>query len=132
MGVSWMLLSFSIQYSGQIAFPQFALRLVALVMVVPIYLLLSKDRERISAKSSRWIFVVALIGLIGGILDGIANLMWSELVTLRTLHLGAIASIFGPFIVLILAYWIYKERLTRIQAFGLAIAALGAFIVAIA
>lgn len=129
---SWILIALSIKYSGQVAFPQFVLRLSALVLVVLIYLFVSKDRRKISVRGSRWIIVIALIGIVGGILDGAGNLLQSYLVILGTLHLGGIAGIFGPFIVLVLAYLVYKERLTKIQALGLAIAAIGALVVVIA
>ena len=129
---SWILIAFSIKYSGQYVFPQFVLRLSALVFVVLIYLFLSKDRRKIAARGSKWIWGIVLIGLVGGILDGAGNLLQSYLVLLRTLYIGGIVGIFGPFIVVVLAYLVYKEKLTKIQALGLAIAAIGALVVVIA
>jgi drug/metabolite transporter (DMT)-like permease len=129
---SWILIAFSVKYSGQVAFPQFVLRASALVFVALIYFFLSKDRKKIAAKGGRWIWWIALIGVIGGMLDGVGNLLQSYLVLLNTLYVGGITGIFGPFIVVVLAYLVYKEKLTKIQALGLAISAIGAFVVAIA
>jgi drug/metabolite transporter (DMT)-like permease len=129
--VYWILLSLAIIGTSQVGFPLLISRTVGTLLVVLLYNQVLSGVKRRSANPSKIRYVI-ILGLAAGLLDGAANTIYSYLVVLKALALGSIVTLLGPFFVVLLAYFIYKEKLTKIEGIGLILAALGALALAFA
>ncbi len=127
----WVLLSLSISDSGQLAGPITVSRLVGFVVAL-LMLWRFYQKTKIAKTGNSRLWGILIIGVGGGIMDGIGNLFNGYLVVLRVLYVAGILWILSPVIVAVLAHFIYKDRLTRVQTMGLLIAIAGAIAVAIA
>ncbi len=128
--IYWMFLSSSIVSSGQIAAPIIVSRMVGFAAILLVFgVLKGRKTERIRRNTN--IKHIVLLGAATGLLDGTGNGIWAVTVTLKSLSIASIAQLLGPFIVIAIAYFVYKERLSKVQAIGLLIAVAGAVILAI-
>ena len=59
------------------------------------------------------------------------NGIWAITVTLHELSVASMIQLLSPFMVITIAYFVYRERLSRVQAIGLLIAVAGAVILSI-
>ncbi len=127
----WVLLSLSVTYSGQLAGPITVARSVGFAVALFLLWFFYPKSKRIGAHNTR-LWGILAIGVIGGILDGLGNLLNGYLIVLRFLYVGGIIWVLAPCIVAVLAYFVYKDRLTKVQAMGLIVAIAGAVVVALA
>ena len=128
--IYWMFLSSSIVSSGQIAAPIIISRMVGFAAILLVFgVLRNRKTERIRKNTN--IKRIALLGAATGILDGAGNGIWAITVTLKSLAIASMIQLLGPFIVIVIAYLVYRERLSKAQAIGLLIAVAGAVILAI-
>lgn len=127
--IYWMFLSSSIASSGQVAAPMIISRIVGFIAILLVFGALRNRRsERVRKGSMKHI---ALLGAAAGILDGTGNGIWGAIVALHGLAVASLAQILSPFIVITIAYFVYRDRLSKIQMIGLLIALAGAVLLAL-
>lgn len=66
-----------------------------------------------------------------GLLGGVSQLLWLFVVVLKTVALGGAIQVLEPAIVVVLAYLMYREKLTPLQGIGIAVSLVGAFVVSL-
>ena len=66
-----------------------------------------------------------------GLLSGLSYVLWLFVVVLKTVALGGAIQVFEPAIVVVFAYFVYKERLTALQMAGIVIALGGALAISL-
>lgn len=77
-------------------------------------------------KSNLLWFVVAI-----GLLGGVSQALWMFVVIFKTVALGGAIQVFEPALVVVLAYMVYRERLTPLQSIGVIISLAGALAVSV-
>lgn len=128
--IYWMFLSSSITSSAQIAAPIIISRTVGFAAIILVFAVLrNRKTERIRKNTN--IKHMALLGAATGLLDGTGNGIWAVTVTLKNLSLASMFQLLSPFIVIAIAYLVYRERLSKVQAAGIIIAVIGAVLLAV-
>ena len=127
----WVLLSLAVTYSGQLAGPITVARSAGFVVALLLLWFFYPKVKRVGTHSTQ-LWGILAIGMIGGIMDGLGNLLNGHLIVLRFLYVGGILWVLTPCIVAVLAHFVYKDRLTGVQTAGLVIAIAGAAVVAFA
>jgi drug/metabolite transporter (DMT)-like permease len=132
--VYWVFMSAAIATSGQTVTPLLISRALAIAIgVIAFLLFFGKKANRITTKKSLYIpiAVVLALGVTEGIMDGSGNLAFSIAVKLNLLGLGAVLTALEPVLIIVFAYFIYKDRLSRVQLLGIALATIGAVAIAL-
>ena len=128
--IYWILASSAILASGSASSTLLLSRVTTFVILAGMYFVITKPKG--SNKRVQLGATVLAIGCVAGFLDGAGNLVFGLLVNQ---NLVAVASLFitiQPLAITLIAYFVYKERLTAIQSAGMAIAIIGALALALA
>ena len=129
--ICWMFLSFSITQYGSSYAPMFVSRLVATAIVLVLYfpmLFKGITLEKLGRKSY---YLMSVFAIAAGILDGTGNSVLGYIAILNHLAVANIILSLSPLIVMIAAYILYKEKLTKLQTAGIVLAVLGVIIVSL-
>lgn len=133
----WILLSPVIIETNQFALPLLLSRTIAAIITASAFLVVfGKAKPQKATGSSRIVLtyslsVIIVLGIIEALLDSSGNIAFGLAVTNNYLALGAVVTCLSPAMIAACAHFIYKERLTIIQASGVALATLGALAIAI-
>ncbi|MGC8648908.1 MAG: EamA family transporter [Candidatus Micrarchaeia archaeon] len=141
-GLGWILFYYSYTYDKSILYTMIA-SFGASIILPGIYLTYSISRQKNKASGTIKIKntdkkieesrenknIIIMIGIIAGLLSGIGNFGFSILESINEIAIGSAISNLQPIFITIIAYFVYKERLTKLQTFGIVIAVSGAFIV---
>ncbi len=129
----WIFLAAAINSSHQIAEPLLVSRSTAVVVIlVALLLFLGEEKHRTLAKT-KYIPLALLFGivLVEGIADGSGNIAFGTTVNLNLLGLGSVLLAAEPIFIAIVAHFMYKDRLSKIQTMGVLLAAAGAAVIAL-
>lgn len=126
----WIFASYAILSLNQLASTLLVARLIALLIVVAIFRFAFKPGlgGRISSKVFSYLMAISVIA---GVLDGFGNVTFGIAVSSNLISLAGIFTAAAPLIVTGLSYVVYKERLTKLQGFGMGLAVIGALVLAI-
>lgn len=134
--VYWIMLTYAIDAAHTFALPLFISRIVGLCLATA-YLFSSRvSREafgRIGGQLSRSRTATFLVSLavIGALADGIGDTVFGVTIGNNVLAIGSAISAFSPMIVSFFGFLFYKEKLTRMQFFGLMIMVVGAIVLSV-
>ncbi len=130
----WIIMTYAVQSSSNFAMSIFVSQLVSILMMLAYFAL---DRAlmrnvvnaiRSAASSRRALLGVGLIAVFG-FGNGSADTIFAYVIQLHMVSVAGAINAIVPVFVLIVAYLLYKERLSRLQYLGVALALLGAAIV---
>ncbi|MDE1855811.1 MAG: DMT family transporter [Candidatus Micrarchaeota archaeon] len=126
----WIFASYAILSLNQLASTLLVARLIALLIVVAIFRFAFKPGlgGRISSKVFSYLMAISVIA---GVLDGFGNVTFGIAVSSNLISLAGIFTAAAPLIVTGLSYVVYKERLTKLQGFGMGLAVIGALVLTI-
>jgi drug/metabolite transporter (DMT)-like permease len=133
-GVYWIILTYAIQGSNNFAVTMEITRIVGIAILI-IYVFskseYQKDIKRLFAKMSKpsssfmFLFVLGVLTAFG---DGTGDTVIASVINAKTAAIAGAISALSPILTSILAYFIYKDRLTRLQYMGFAAMIIGAVI----
>lgn len=126
-GIYWIFLSTTIQNYKSSYAPFLVSRLASVVTILIIYL----PSVRLSAQRAgrrKSSYLIPTLAIIAGVLDGTGNSIVGYLTTLGSLAISNIILAMSPLIVITIAAIVYKEHLTKLQAFGICCAIAGAIV----
>ena len=133
----WIILSSVISSSNQYVLPLLISRITAAIITIFAlgFLLSSGNRSRLKADVGRTLKLslaaVIILGFIEAMFDGGGNIIFGIVVNNGALALGAVLTALQPALIAFAAYYIYKERLTKVQTIGIIAAIAGALLIAI-
>ncbi|MDE1825648.1 MAG: EamA family transporter [Candidatus Micrarchaeota archaeon] len=128
--IYWILASSAILASGSASATLLLSRVTTFVILAAMYFVIAKpksSRNRNPIGTS-----ILILACVAGFLDGAGNLIFGLLVKENLVAVASIFTTLSPLAITLLAYFVYKERLTLIQSVGMAIAIMGAFALALA
>jgi len=156
-GVSWIFFFYSYKFENGIPYAMI-INFGTALLVVAFYLIINKvkkynsgnlgtlnikadnrykynagyDRniKKLNKKGDNKKYIIYL-GIIAGLLSGIGNVGFSFLESINKVAIGSAISNMQPIFIAIIAYFIYKEKLSKLQSLGIIIAVLGAVAVAL-
>ena len=130
--VYWILLSAGIVSAGQIAAPMILSRIASSFFAIALFALFAKAQpKKVQVGKSAIMKHALLFGAVAGLLDGLGNGINSFVVTLGQLAIAGIIFSLSPLFTIMLARIFYKERLDKVQWIGVAVAIIGAIILAV-
>jgi len=125
----WIFASYAILASNQIGAPLLISRVTGFLLAIAVFGIFLNKQKTSKAKPSHLNYVL-LLGLFAGVFDAVGNLIFAYVVNLNLLSIASIFTAAMPLFITALGYLIYKERLTKEQGIGMAIAVAGALIIA--
>jgi drug/metabolite transporter (DMT)-like permease len=136
-GIFWMFNSYAISVSSNFVLPLLVSRAVGILIAVPYIHLFAKKKIKLKgSKESTALFglsaLLLLIGLFAGIVDGLGDTIMAFITLHRYLAIGGAFGVLTIIGVTIIAYFVYKERLTKLEMLGLVLAIAGALILVVA
>ena len=127
--IVWVLLSYVITSTNNFIVPLLISRAVGVIIAIP-YIHAFKRKSHL-VKHKR-IFEVGIplliIGVLAGIADGAGDTLFGFITLHKYLAIGGALTILTTVGVSVLAYFVYKDRLTKLELIGLLVAILGAAI----
>lgn len=129
--IYWILLSEVITISGQVGLPLTISRTTAAIVVIVAYFVFYRSKNSPYKANGIGFKLIVVIGIIEGIIDGLGNLSFGIAITGHLLAIAALLGILIPVGVAAIAHFLYKDRLTFIQMLGVAMAIIGAALIAI-
>lgn len=129
--IYWILVSYAIQGVSQPVLQLTVSRVVSCA-VVGLALLLTwkavkKERTQKAGTSHRLFY----IGNLAGILNGLGTVLFAIVIVLKFLAIGSIITALGPALLAVFVIIIYKERPEKMKVVGIAIAVIGALLIAL-
>ena len=128
-GIYWVLASTAISGSKSFIAPLLISRVSTLIILLIAFKLLFPKNKTVAKKSA--IPYLLLICIAAGVIDGAGNVVFGFFVLQGLVSVASIFMTVGPLGQTALAHIFYKERLTKLQWVGMAIAITGGFILAI-
>jgi len=133
--IYWIILSPIIIKTNQFALPLLLSRTVAtIVAVLGFFLMFGKVKQKKTARAGgslkRLLLFIVVLGIIEALFDSSGNITFGVAVVSNYLALGAVITCLCPVMIALCAHFIYRERLTLIQACGIVLATLGALAIA--
>ncbi len=131
--VYWMILSFTITRFGVASEPLAVSRLFGAMFVFSFYspVLLQAVRRKTALERRFRIGPIAALGLAAALLDGTGNYIFSVISLLNGVAVGSLILLISIPTVAVLAHIFYKERLSKVQLAGLALAFIGGVLSAV-
>lgn len=134
----WLLMTSSIIGSNTFALPIAISRIVATIVMMA-YLVTNKDELRqlsvakktSTSKGFSAFYVLALLAIIAGLVDGVGDTIFAFVVGSNSLAVGGALTALQPILVSFFAFIIYKERLNPMQLAGFVLMCFGAIILSI-
>lgn len=123
----WIFLVYPISVTQNHILPNLISFASVLALVCFILLIYKGKAEPEAKRSSRDV----LIGITSGLFSGSGNAIYAMLIYFKELAIGAPISNTTPIIVAIISHFVYKERLTLIQAIGIIAVVIGAVMIEI-
>ncbi|MDE1833723.1 MAG: DMT family transporter [Candidatus Micrarchaeota archaeon] len=131
----WAIMTYSITNSNTFALPVFISRAIGIPFVI-VYLL--RDRKAPSVvlffkklKRNRTFTVLIALTIIASFADAVGDVLFGITVGSPVLAIGAAIIALSPMMISFFGFVLYKERLTRLQLFGLLIMIIGALALSI-
>lgn len=128
----WIVLAYAIDGSGTFALPVLVSRVVATVILVAYVIIKKKEAfaklfaYKDNLKQTRTLTFVISIAVLAGLADGIGDTLFSYTYGSGFVAIGSAISGLAPIFITIISFYIYKDRLTKLQLTGLVIMVLGA------
>jgi drug/metabolite transporter (DMT)-like permease len=127
--IYWFLVSYAIKSSGDFVVPFFISRVVATVFLLAYYARMGSKNSAPSKIPLYSIFI--FLGLLGGLFDGLGNLLFGITVNGGLLAIGSALTALIPLIVAIAAWKVYSDRLDPLQMAGIALAVICSVLIAL-
>jgi drug/metabolite transporter (DMT)-like permease len=134
----WIVLTYSINGSGTFALPVMISRVAATAFLVIIVLRdrknsLKKIGDLLGRVSKRHLLYLFLgIGVLAGLSDGVGDTLFAYTFGSGAVAIGSALSALTPIVITVASYFIYREKLTRLQLVGVAVMVIGALALSIA
>jgi drug/metabolite transporter (DMT)-like permease len=138
-GFGWILFFYSYSYEGSILYTMIlSFGASAILPLIYLVYLLGKQKAKIKNikkrnnnknRENKIKNIIIVIGIIAGLLSGFGNVGFAILESINEVAIGSAISNLQPIFITIIAYFVYKERLTKLQTLGMLIAVSGALIV---
>ncbi|MDE1869837.1 MAG: DMT family transporter [Candidatus Micrarchaeota archaeon] len=125
----WIIASYAIISSQEVGAVLLISRVVGMVIALALFAIYLKQK-RIPRLRGSLIAPLLVTAIATGLLDGFGNATFGFVIQYNVLSLGSIFVSALPISVTFLAYFAYKERLTKLQWIGMAIAIIGALVIA--
>lgn len=127
--VGWGLAGYGIKYYGSAPDVLNVTRAAGLALLIAVYGG-SAFRARLRGAAARKRRTVIFAGVIAGVLSGAGSITLAYLADTTYFALGGVLTSFVPALVAVLAFLIYKDRLSRLQGAGIIVATVGALMIA--
>jgi drug/metabolite transporter (DMT)-like permease len=125
--IFWILLSYTINSTNNFIVPLIISRAIGIVITIPYIHAFKRKSHLIKHKKILEIGLpILMIGFIAGIADGLGDTIFGFIVQHQYLAIGSALSILTTVFISILAYFVYRDRLTKLELAGLVLAILGA------
>lgn len=127
--IYWILLTISITSSNVFAMQIAFTRFVAIAIALPLFYFISRKNKSAFRQikiDSRKMLPLLTFALVVGMLDSGSDAIFGFTIHSNLVALGGALSALSPMIVSFLSYFIFKDRLTKLQAVGLIIMIAGA------
>jgi drug/metabolite transporter (DMT)-like permease len=118
--VGYALFVYDFQISGSVATPLILIRVVATIFTIACILLVNRRRKPAVARRRLTVRDTGL-AVSAGIVEGVGALAFAFLPYFKTVAIGSVITAMEPALVILLGYFIYKDRFTRIQMIGFAL-----------
>ncbi|MDE1851568.1 MAG: EamA family transporter [Candidatus Micrarchaeota archaeon] len=125
----WILMNYAIGHSTNAIAPLTIGRIVGVVTVLGYLFMHTKEaknspRKRIRLRDAAMLIVI--IAITAGILDGSGDVAFAVAIQANFLTIGSALTALAPVVAAVASYFVYKERLSRLQFIGFMIMVLGA------
>jgi drug/metabolite transporter (DMT)-like permease len=135
-GIYWIFIASAVNSSGDVLLPLLISRILGVAMLA-LFIAPSGNatlqhlRRYGSANGKSALYAMIILVLIAGLTNGIGDSMFSVTTTYNVLALGAAITALSPMLVALIAYFIFRDRLTNRQKFGFIIMFAGSFLLSI-
>ncbi|HVA83115.1 MAG TPA: EamA family transporter [Candidatus Aquilonibacter sp.] len=126
----WIIASYAIVSSQQVGAVLLISRVVGMAIALALFAIYLRNKKIPKLKGSL-LAPLLLASVAAGLLDGFGNATFGFVIQYNVLSLGSIFIAALPISVTFLAYFAYKERLTKLQWIGMLIAIMGALVIAV-
>ncbi|MDE1846337.1 MAG: DMT family transporter [Candidatus Micrarchaeota archaeon] len=125
----WIIASYAILSSQQVGAVLLISRFVGFVITTLLFAIYLRN-DKIPQIKSNLVLPLLAVAIAAGLLDGLGNATFGFVIQYGVLSLGSIFVAGLPLSVTLLAYFVYKERLTKLQGLGMMVAVIGALVIA--
>ena len=122
--ISWILLVYPINHTHNYLLPVWISFITFLALVSAVMLRSAASRKRAKAIRKRGFAV----GILAGVSSGTGNSLYSVLILMKQLVLGAVISNISPAIIAVVAHFVYHDKLTKVQILGIAAVVAGGMV----
>ncbi len=130
--LSWFAADYAISLGSNYVAVINVMRIVGTVIAIIAYIAARRPSRAAKPAKHRHSLRTVSIGIAGGIFSGMGNLAFGYVAVLQFVSIGGIFTAFAPALTAVLACLVYRERLTTMQWFGVAVATCGAVLLAFA
>jgi drug/metabolite transporter (DMT)-like permease len=132
----WIILSTVINSTGQYVLPLLIARVTGAALTILALAVVARRRDTASHHASTpfaklSILAIVLIGIMEGFFDSGGNIAFGLVIKSSFIGIGAVITALEPAIIALCAHYMFRDRLNRVQAAGLAAAILGAALIAL-
>ncbi|MGC8652337.1 MAG: EamA family transporter [Candidatus Micrarchaeia archaeon] len=126
--IYWFAVIIAVLYYHNFILPLLLVRVVSALFALAFFILSKPSR---SPKKEGLQFAIIALVLIIGIMDGTGNILFSFISFSNKVAIGSIMLTMGPILVWLIGFFLFKERITRVQKVGFVVATIGYVILAI-
>ena len=130
--VYWMIMNYAIAAYGSYSLPLIIARILAFVIIVAYSVLFGKIESTRRPYGFPNLALLLVLLLASGIMDSLVNILFGFVIKVGLVAIGSAIIAGTPILTAVLGRIIFKDRLTKLQAFGFLMAVAGSIAISIA